>query len=155
MKLNTKHRQQPQAGASSRLQNKNVLILGCGHMGALLARSISEQGGWVTVIDRNPDAFTRLLASFSGSVMEEDGMPIQMLEEAGAGSARALAAVTDDEDVNIMWALMARILYDIPVVLCRIKEEALQEIVEDMGIECICPVQLGTETMLNRLEASL
>lgn len=50
---------------------------------------------------------------------------------------------------------MARILYDIPVVLCRIKEEALQEIVEDMGIECICPVQLGTETMLNRLEASL
>ncbi|WP_294731817.1 NAD-binding protein [uncultured Faecalibaculum sp.] len=123
--------------------------------GALLARSISEQGGWVTVIDRNPDAFTRLPASFSGSVMEEDGMPIQMLEEAGAGSARALAAVTDDEDVNIMWALMARILYDIPVVLCRIKEEALQEIVEDMGIECICPVQLGTETMLNRLEASL
>lgn len=102
MKLNTKHRQQPQAGASSRLQNKNVLILGCGHMGALLARSISEQGGWVTVIDRNPDAFTRLPASFSGSVMEEDGMPIQMLEEAGAGSARALAAVTDDEDVNIM-----------------------------------------------------
>ena len=45
----------------------NVLIMGCGRLGARLATVLDQAGHRVTVLDINPAAFRRLPESFQGA----------------------------------------------------------------------------------------
>ncbi|MCK4243214.1 MAG: NAD-binding protein, partial [Dehalococcoidia bacterium] len=38
----------------------NVVIMGCGRVGAQLAALLEEEGHKVTIMDREPDSFRRL-----------------------------------------------------------------------------------------------
>ncbi|MCM8757704.1 MAG: NAD-binding protein, partial [Candidatus Omnitrophica bacterium] len=43
-----------------------IIIVGCGRVGSELANLLSQEGHNVVVIDRNPQAFLRLGATFNG-----------------------------------------------------------------------------------------
>ena len=42
----------------------NVVILGCGRVGAMLANALEDMGHNVSVIDQDPNSFRRLRAGF-------------------------------------------------------------------------------------------
>ncbi|MBK8047228.1 MAG: NAD-binding protein [Anaerolineales bacterium] len=48
----------------------NVLIVGCGREGSELARSISQQGHSVTIVDNTPSNFDRLGPEFLGRTVQ-------------------------------------------------------------------------------------
>ena len=62
--------------------NKNVLIIGCGRLGASIANTFSDKNMSVTIIDIQKDSFRKLSPSFLGLLMEGDGMDMDILEEA-------------------------------------------------------------------------
>ncbi|MDD2654360.1 MAG: NAD-binding protein, partial [Candidatus Omnitrophica bacterium] len=43
-----------------------IIIVGCGRVGAELAKILSSEGHNVVVIDKNPQSFSRLGAGFNG-----------------------------------------------------------------------------------------
>lgn len=87
----------------------HVAILGGGVVGSSLARALQNTGTRVTLIERNPDRAEALAIDLPDTtVIVGDGTELALLEEHSLGNADLLFAVTADEQVNLMGALVAR-----------------------------------------------
>ena len=88
-----------------------VIIVGCGRVGASTAAELARGGHSVVVIDRNPDAFRLLPGNFSGRTLVGTGFDREVLESAGIREADALVASTSGDNTN---AIAARIAKEVP-----------------------------------------
>jgi trk system potassium uptake protein TrkA len=130
-----------------------VIIVGCGRVGAYLAKALLAGGHEVTVVDRNTDSFKRLGEDFAGNVVAGTGIDEDILRRAGIDEADALVAVTNGDNTNIMAAQVAREVFGVKRVICRIYDPIRQEIYEDLGLEAICPTIIGAARIQEMLEA--
>lgn len=129
----------------------NVLIMGCGRLGARVAAILDAGGHSVTVMDTNPASFRRLPESYRGSRAIGNGMDATALERAGIQRADAFMAVTQGDNRNYFASQMAREIYHVPRVLCRIYDPVREEIFRDMGLETFSPTSLGSKVMVEML----
>lgn len=114
----------------------NVIILGCGRQGALLAEMLQEEGCPVTLIDRNPDSFGNM-EGFTGKKVIGDGTLEKTLVKAGIKECEAFVAITGNDGVNLMASQIARGIYQVKRVVCRIYDPARTIIYSDLGLETI------------------
>lgn len=128
-----------------------IIIVGCGRVGAGLAKNLSLQGLDVTIIDKNKAAFEALGPSFKGKTIEGIGFDQKVLSKAGIEKADALAAVTASDEANIVAARMARSFYRVPFVAARVYEPQKAKIYRRLGIQTISPVTLGIERLTSLL----
>ena len=125
------------------------MIVGCGRVGSHLALDLSQAGHEVTVIDRNPAAFSKAQArgvlpdDFSGNVVVGDGTDADMLRRAGVEQADWFVAVTEGDNRNIMAAQIAKVVYKVPTVVCRIYDPIREEIYRKLGLRTYCPTIEG------------
>ncbi|MDH7486791.1 MAG: TrkA family potassium uptake protein [Anaerolineae bacterium] len=120
-----------------------IVILGCGRVGAYLARMLAAEGHQVTVVDRNSAAFARLGADFAGNLVVGTGIDEDVLRRAGIERAEAFVAVTNGDNTNVMAAQLARDVFNVPRVICRIYDPLREEIYRGLGLETICPTLWG------------
>ena len=121
-----------------------VLILGCGRLGAYLARKLDNEGHEVTLIDRNQDSFRRLGPDFHGSMVLGVGIDEDVLRRAGIESADAFVAVTNGDNTNAMAAEIARLVFKTPKVIARLYDPVREETFRMVGImETVCPTVMG------------
>jgi trk system potassium uptake protein TrkA len=125
----------------------NVVIMGCGRVGARLASLLHSEGHDVTVLDTNPNAFRRLPPSYGGKRIVGNGMDQRALESAGIERADAFVAVTQGDNRNIFGSELAREIYRVPRVICRIYDPGREEIFRDLGLETFSPTSLGAKVM--------
>ena len=97
-----------------------VLIMGCGRVGAELAAMLDQEGHEVTVLDRNPDAFRRLPPEFGGHRVVGNGIDQEVLARIGVAEMDAFVSVTQGDNRNVMAAQMAKHLFGVTRVVCRI-----------------------------------
>lgn len=129
----------------------NVLIMGCGRLGARIATMLDEAGHSVTVMDTNPSSFRRLPRSFGGNQVVGNGMDGPALERAGVQTADAFMAVTQGDNRNYFASQMARQVYGVGRVLCRIYDPGREQIFRDLGLETFSPTSLGAQIMVDML----
>jgi trk system potassium uptake protein TrkA len=129
----------------------NVLIMGCGRLGARVASILDAAGHAVTVLDVNPASFRRLPDTFRGSKALGNGMDGAVLERAGIASADAFMAVTQGDNRNYFASQLAREIYRVPRVLCRIYDPVREEIFRDLGLETFSPTSYGSKVMVDML----
>jgi trk system potassium uptake protein len=129
----------------------HVVIVGCGRVGSGLARIIEDRGHSVAVIDKDPRAFRRLHSGFAGKQVTGIGFDRERLEEAGIGTADAVAAVTSGDNSNILTARVARETFGIERVVARIYDPRRAIIYERLGIPTIATVQWTIDRVLRRL----
>ena len=129
----------------------HIVVVGCGRVGAGLARAVEEQGHTVAVVDRRPKAFDRLPEGFGGRTVVGVGFDRDRLHEAGIEDAGALAAVTNGDNFNILVARVARETFGIERVVARIYDPRRAAIYERLGIPTIATVQWATERVLHRI----
>ncbi len=122
-----------------------VIIAGCQKVGSHLAVILSQQNHDVVVVDCNPEHFELLGSGFNG--MTITGMPIDedVLRSAGIEKADALAAVTGDDNTNVMISQVAVNLFHVPKVLARIYDPEREEVFRRMGIATVCPTTLAVD----------
>ncbi|HPW53671.1 MAG TPA: TrkA family potassium uptake protein [Erysipelotrichaceae bacterium] len=132
---------------AKRNTNKLTIIIGCGRLGAELANSISDDNGDVIIIDNDKDSFRRLSFSFGGLATVGDGTDIDLLKASGIEKASTVAAVTDNENVNIMAAMMAKNLFNVKNVILRVNDNSKQELYKDSDIQVICPSELTSRAV--------
>lgn len=130
-----------------------VIIMGCGRVGARLARLLTEAGHEVLVLDVNSHAFWRLGADFKGRTMVGNGIDQDVLRRAGIELADAFAAVTQGDNRNIMAAQMAKYIFRVPRVVTRIYDPIRQDTYAALGLRAISPTVLGAEAILQALLA--
>jgi trk system potassium uptake protein TrkA len=104
----------------SNSSRKQVVIIGCGRMGAEMAMSISGHNYEVCVVDINPRSFERLGPPYRGRTVQGEGFDREVLRRAGIETASAFAAVTGQDSVNFVAARVARDIYHVPNVVVRV-----------------------------------
>ena len=125
--------------------------MGCGRVGATLAKSLEDNGHSVSVIDQNPEAFRRLDANFGGNKVTGLGFDRDTLTQAGIEDAFAFAAVSDGDNSNILAARVVRETFGVENVVARIYDPHRAEIYQRLGIPTVATVRWTAHQVLRRL----
>jgi len=125
--------------------------MGCGRVGATLAKSLEDRGHSVAVIDQNPDAFRRLESAFGGKKVTGLGFDRETLVQAGIEDAYAFAAVSDGDNSNIIAARVVRETYGVDNVVARIYDPRRAEIYQRLGIPTVATVRWTADQVLRRM----
>jgi trk system potassium uptake protein TrkA len=112
---------------------------------------LTKAGHTVAVIDRKPEAFSRLGESFTGQTIVGIGFDRDVLIEAGIERAGALASVTNGDNSNILIARVAREEFGLERVVARIYDPKRAEIYERLGIATVATVKWTSERILRRI----
>lgn len=129
----------------------HVVIMGCGRVGATLAKDLEAKGHTVAVIDQNREAFRRLGSEFKGTTVAGVGFDRDTLVEAGVEKAAAFAAVSNGDNSNILAARVARETYGVANVVARIYDPGRAEIYQRLGIPTVATVLWTTDQIMRRL----
>ena len=120
-----------------------VLIIGCGKLGSYLANLLSLEGQDVVVIDKSNEAFEGLDSAFSGFSLKGDATELEVLEQARIRRANMVVACTENDNVNMMVAQIARDIFHVPKVMARVFDPDRASIYKDLKIQTICPTHLS------------
>jgi trk system potassium uptake protein TrkA len=129
----------------------HFVIMGCGRVGASLARAIEHAGHEVAVIDQDEASFRRLGTSFEGRTVTGVGFDRDTLRAAGIEKAYAFAAVSSGDNSNILAARVAREKYGVEHVVARIYDPGRAEIYQRLGIPTVATVKWTSDQMVRRL----
>ena len=112
-----------------------VIVVGCGDVGAQLAILLSTEGHDVVIVDKNPGAFKRLGSTFNGIKITGYGFDEDVLREAGIEKCDAFAAVTDQDNSNMMAAEVASRIYKVPKVVARLYNAERESTFQQLGLD--------------------
>jgi trk system potassium uptake protein len=128
-----------------------IVIMGCGRVGAQLASMLDGEGNDVTVVDTNKLSFRRLPPKFGGTSLIGSGTDQEVLKNAGIEKADAFVAVTEGDNRNVMAAQIARQIFNVPRVMCRIYDPLRKEVYDMVGIEAISPTTIFAQILKDKL----
>lgn len=128
-----------------------IIIIGCGRLGAGLAETLGQRGHGVTVVDLDPAAFERLGPSFRGETVAGGGFDRDVLLMAGIERADGLAAVTSSDEVNVVAARLARLVFRVPRVVARLFDPRKAEVYRRLGLPTISHVTWGINRIVELL----
>jgi trk system potassium uptake protein TrkA len=123
----------------------NMIVIGCGRVGADLAYRLYKSGHKVCVVDLNEKTFASLPNNFRGRTLEGDALNQTILHRAGIESANGMAVVTDSDPVNAVVAHVAQTLYHVPNVIARNYEPRYRTLYEAFNIQLISPSSWGAQ----------
>ncbi len=129
------------------------VILGCGRVGSTLAMMLDRAGHTVSVIDYSSDSFQRLSPEFGGVTTLGNGVDEEVLVRAGIKEADAFVAVTNGDNRNIMASQIAKEIFKVKKVMCRIYDPIREETYHDLGLETISPTKVGAQMFFDALTA--
>jgi len=86
------------------------IIIGAGKVGYSIAATLSEERHEVTVIDVDGSRLENLEEHLDVHVIEGNGAQMNILQEAGAGQADLLVAVTEMDELNMVACFIAKSL---------------------------------------------
>lgn len=116
----------------------NIVIVGCGRVGATLAADLDARGHRVTIIDVRTGAFDRLPSTFHGNAVRGDGTDEDTLRRAGTDGADVFLALTEGDNRNVMAAQLAAEAFRIPKVIAKINDPLRAEAYAELGIATLC-----------------
>ncbi|MFH0925979.1 MAG: TrkA family potassium uptake protein [bacterium] len=128
-----------------------IIIIGCGRVGSQLATIMSKEGHDVVVIDKNSSSFSRLGSTFNGITLNGSGFDRQLLENAGITKAGAFAALTNGDNANIMCAQIAKNIYKVKKVICRVYDPSRAQTYEKLGLDIISGTLLIAKLVREKL----
>lgn len=129
----------------------NVVIMGSGRTGSLLASLLTQSGHDVTVIDWQESAFERLPEQFPGNTVLGNAVDQETLKRAGLDHADVFVAATSGDNRNIMASEVARNVFHVPRVISRVKDPNRAGIFSRLGIEVDCRTTAGAEAILREI----
>ena len=101
-----------------------VLVMGSGEIGALVATALWQEGHLVSVIDTSSENLHRLPRRLQEDAILGDGVQEEDLRRAGIDGMDAFVAVSSGDCDNIFAAQMARHVFGVGRVVCRIDDPA-------------------------------
>src|SRR5574341_1654775 len=98
-----------------------VIIVGGGKVGSHLASLLLEGGHRVQLIEHRPQVLDKLREELPAEVVVDgDGSDPSLLEKVGIREAQVMAAVTGEDDANLVITTLARFEFGVPRVIGRV-----------------------------------
>jgi trk/ktr system potassium uptake protein len=131
-----------------------AFVMGCGRVGGRLATLLDADGHEVTIIDVDSYAFRRLPADFHGTALVGSGLDEDTLKRAGIEQAEIFVALTQGDNRNIMAAQLAKQIFGVPRVICRIYDPLRKDIFATLGIETFSPTTIFADILRQQVEGT-
>lgn len=114
-----------------------VIIVGGGKTGSQLASQLISGGHQVKLIEDRPAVLERLREELPNEViLAGDGSSPSVLEQAGIAHAQVLAAVTGEDEDNLVVTTLARFEFGVPRVIARVNNPKNTWLfTPDMGVD--------------------
>jgi len=128
-----------------------VVIMGCGRIGAALATRYEGEGDEVTVVDLERTARNELAPSFRGRFVQGNGITPGVLESAGTAEAEAFVALTPNDNANTVAARVARERFRVPHVLARLYDPSRSPVYRELGITTVRSVETTVNHVMQLL----
>lgn len=137
-------------------KSMNILVIGCDQVGAALVRDLERIGHDISLIEKDPEQLKRLDSfddySFGGTALVGDPTDPDILKQGGVENCDAVAAVSEDDSVNLMAAQIAKSIFRREKVICRVSDPHLQVLYHKAyGLETICPTILTEQAVFRAL----
>ena len=129
-----------------------AVIMGSGRVASELGTLLDQEGHDVTLIDKHLSMFTNLPPDFKGKTIAGDATDEEVLRKAGLDNADAFIALTRDDDRNAMAAQIAKHIFGVRKVVCRIYDPLREEFYKTLGLEAISPIMVFARLVKGRLE---
>lgn len=115
----------------------NIIVVGCGNVGYVLAEQLSKEGHEITLIDTEAERISFVVDALDIQGVAGNGISHDVLMEAGIGEADLFIAVTDEDEVNLLGCLMANKLGGCKTI-ARVRNpqyyEDIKYIKEELGL---------------------
>ena len=128
-----------------------VIIVGCGRVGAELAKLLSGEGHDVVIIDKAQESLKRLGDTFNGLTMVGNGFDLALLKQVGVEKADAFCAVTDGDNTNLISAQVAKKIFNVRKVIARVYDPQRAHIYTALGLDIISGTMLFSAMLRDKI----
>ncbi|HTE64905.1 MAG TPA: NAD-binding protein [Candidatus Binatia bacterium] len=112
-----------------------VVVIGGGNVGYYLTKELLAAGHEVVMIEKDPGR-ARLIADELGSiVIPNDGCEGRYQAEAGMGRADVVAAVTGDDEDNLVACQVAKMRFNVPRSIARVNNPKNENLFRKLAID--------------------
>ncbi len=120
-----------------------VLVVGGGKVGYYLTKELIESGHEVALMEKDRDRAGQIADEIGSIVIPHDGCEGKYLAEAGCNRADVVAAVTGDDEDNLVICQMAKHHFDVPRTIARVNNPKNEELFRHLGVdELISPTRM-------------
>lgn len=121
-----------------------IIVVGGGRVGYYLTKELLEAGHEIVILEKNERRAQQILDELGSIVLNRDGAEGKHLAEAGANRATIVAAVTGDDEDNLVACQMAKHHFDVPRTIARVNNPKNEELFRHLGVdEIISPTRMA------------
>jgi trk system potassium uptake protein len=121
-----------------------IIVVGGGKVGYFLAKELLEAGHELVILEKNSGRARQIADELGSIVLNRDGCEGKHLAEAGANRATIVAAVTGDDEDNLVVCQMAKHHFDVPRTIARVNNPKNEELFKHLGVdEIISPTRMA------------
>ncbi|ADH62682.1 TrkA-N domain protein [Allomeiothermus silvanus DSM 9946] len=143
-----------QACFAPRGRVRQVMIVGGGNVGYMVAQELSRYRVQIVVVDHNEERCAWLAEELPGAlVLQGDGTDTDLLESEGLDNTDVLVAVTDNDEKNLLVSLFAK-QAGVAKVITRVGRAENRKLFERVGIDIpLTPRQAAVREVVDWLDS--
>ena len=113
----------------------NIIIVGVGKVGYFLAKRLALSKHTVSILERDKAVCEEVAKELEILVINGDGCDPLVLEEAGAARADVIAAVTGDDEDNLIICQLAKEKFNVGRTVGRVNDPSNEHTFAELGID--------------------
>jgi trk system potassium uptake protein TrkA len=112
-----------------------IIVVGVGKVGYFLARRLCAGKHTVSVVEKDKALCEEVAKDLEALVISGDGCEPDILEEAGAQRADVVAAVTGDDEDNLIICQIAKEKFNVRRTIARVNNPDNERIFSSLGVD--------------------
>jgi trk system potassium uptake protein len=121
-----------------------VIVVGGGKVGYYLTKELLAAGHELVLMEKDARRARQIADEVGSIVLARDGCEGKHLAEAGANRAGIVAAVTGDDEDNLVVCQMAKHHFDVPRTIARVNNPRNEVLFRHLGVdEIISPTRMA------------
>jgi len=112
-----------------------IVIVGAGKVGYFLAKRLCQGKHVVSIVERDKAICEEVAKELGALVINGDGCDPHILEEAGVGRAEVVAAVTGDDEDNLIICQLTKEIFRVQRTVGRVNNPDNEHTFAELGID--------------------
>lgn len=131
-----------------------IVIVGCGNVGAALAEQLCREGHNITVVDEKEELVQNITNTCDVMGFVGNGAVYSVQEEAGAGDADLMIAITGKDELNLLCCLIAKkagVRHTVARVRNPVYYQEIAYLKEELGLSLVINPEYAVAAEMARL----